>query len=100
MELYRYNDPLDLEFSEVRLSKYNVIGETEKGYWINYGYPQYRKWVPKNGKNIFAWDTKLKAIKNYIARRESQIDIYKFRLDCAEANLRNAKKIKKDIEND
>lgn len=95
--LYRYDDPLGLEFGELTLREFDVIIKTPKGYWINkhlYGYK--KRWVKDGGKNVFAYASQEEALKNYIERKKFQIDIKEFQLDYAKHNLNNAEEILKN----
>lgn len=77
MFLYRYSDCLKVNSfidSAPYLEKFEVIKETKCGYWIH-TWGQFKKWVPKKGKNLYAWDTEEKALFNYIKRKERQVEI-------------------------
>lgn len=73
MELYRYVTAYNAA-SEMypSLRTFSIIKETPKGYWIeNTG----RKWVPKEGKNLFAFSSKADALDNFIARKIKELSI-------------------------
>lgn len=94
LTLYRYDDPVDLEFPSFKVREFYVIRETSKGYWINsHAYGFKKRWVPMDGKNIFAYDSQKKALENYIKRKEFQVDVKKYQLDFAKHNLKEANKI-------
>lgn len=95
MKLYRFTDP---DFSwKLHREDFEVVKETPKGYWIfgwfymgthmNGTYEERKKWVPKEGRNLFAFDTIEKALFNYRKRKEKQIYFLKNRLVEAEKNL-------------
>ena len=99
--LYRYDDPMDLEFRELTLRKFDVISKTPRGFWINrlpYGYK--KKWVKDGGKNIFAYASQKEALKNYIERKKFQVDVKQFQLEQARKNLNNAEGILKEWKED
>jgi len=93
MNLYRYTDGF---YHKPFLDAYHVSNETKCGYWIEY-WP--KKWVPKERSgyhNIFAFDTRTKALNNYIKRKEKQIQILVARLDETTERLKIAKQLKPD----
>jgi hypothetical protein len=93
-KLYRYVDPYYWDpQEEPRLEKYEVTRETPKGYWIGGLYQQEKKWVPKSGKNIFAFESEKDAMYNYVKRKERQILILENKLERA----RNWYKAARDI---
>ena len=83
--LYRYEDQPDWgDGNRVELLTFEVIRETKSGYWIT----DYRsrtktreRWVSSESKNGYAFDSKEKAWKNYVARKEKQESILRGRLD-------------------
>lgn len=80
-KLYRYEDSYEQFPSQPSLMTFKVIRETEKSYLIdNWGV---NKWVRQEGTNCFAWDTKEKAIRNYLMRKRRQIKIYEKMLNRA-----------------
>lgn len=88
--IYRYVDGYTDGLSAyVYCEQFAVIKETAKSYIIRY--PDRRKLVPKVGRNLFAFDTKEKAIFNYQKRKEKQIAILKARLNNARLYLEAAK---------
>jgi hypothetical protein len=92
--LYRYTDNYqysDMSFREPRLSTFKILRETEKSYFIHVFLDGTRR-VPKEGKNIFAWDTEEKAIYNYFKRKQVHVSIIKNKLDIAQRNLQFAEK--------
>ena len=83
--VYRYDDRPDWTGrNRVELLTFDVIRETESGFWIT----DYRsdtktreRWVSSESKNGYAFDSKEKAWKNYVARKECQESILRGRLD-------------------
>ena len=78
--LYRYNGYSQRDIDNP--DEFDIIRETEKGYWIATGYVWHgdvegyegpQKWVSKTGKKRYAYPTKQEAMVNYIARKTSQI---------------------------
>jgi hypothetical protein len=91
-KLYRYDD--GHTDKELRLQEFDIVKETPKGFFIEfYQNKNNKKWVPKLGVNIFAWETKEKALFNYIKRKEKQIEILKYKTQKAATKLEIAKKI-------
>jgi hypothetical protein len=91
-KLYRYDD-LHTD-KELWLQEFDIIKVTPKGFFIEFCMNKNnKKWVPKLGVNVFAWDSKEKALFNYIKRKEKQIDILKYKLQKAKVKLNTAKKI-------
>lgn len=86
MKLYRFSDPLALP-SYLCKEIFEVLHETPKGYWIKYWEVRGKKWVPKEGKNLFAFDTEEKALFNYRKRKKRQISILSNRIDYAKRCL-------------
>jgi len=92
--LYRYEDNYqntDYGYREPYLYKFDIVRETEKSYFIRLFLCNTKR-VPKDGKNIFAWDTEVKALFNYLKRKEYQVAILRNRLRTAERNLKFAEK--------
>ena len=76
--LYRYSDSYQQSPTHPHLDYFKIVRETEKSYLIDDLGDE--KWVRKEGTNIFAWDTKEKAIYNYLMRKRKQIKIYESRI--------------------
>lgn len=102
MIFYRYEDiqyedgPYLLEY------QFSMIKETPCGWWIgnrmgHYGILNKPKWVSKTARKRFAYPTKEDALNNFIARKQRQISIFKYRLDRAEGALYQAR-VRKDPE--
>lgn len=67
----------------LELITFDLIGETEKGYWIgNKNIPHLKKWVSKTSKSRFAYPTREEAIKNFITRTKSRVEILNHQIDC------------------
>ena len=84
--LYRYSDGHRLEYnscySKPWLDSIPILRETEKSYFIEYDRPEGKR-VPKDGRNLFAFDTKEKAWHNYVCRKNKQVSILEARLKKA-----------------
>lgn len=99
--LYRYTDgwyETHLGFiikAHPMLQTFPVKRETEKSYFIeDWG----DRRVPKKGKNIYAWDTKKKALFNYYKRKERHLKFLERNIKRAEANRTWAEKELNKIE--
>ena len=67
---------------KLELTTYDLLKETEKGYWIgNKGF-SFKKWIPKKSKRRYAYPTKQEAMDNFITRTERRIKILQRTLDC------------------
>lgn len=80
----------DLSFPnpKLELRTYDLIKETEKGYWIGYkNFSSWKKWIPKISKRRFAYPTKQEAMKNFITRTKRRIKILKWQIDCCNIAL-------------
>lgn len=75
---------------KLELRTYNLIKETEKGFWIGDKCSGYKKWIPKISKKRFAYPTKEEAIKNFIARTKRRVKILQWQIDCCNIALRFA----------
>ena len=87
MKLYKYTFRaifnLDDRFNSTKLEllEYQVIKKTPHGYWIEYyNSAKKKKWVPKIGKNPFAFVNKKDALNNFIHRKSRQIGLIRFNL--------------------
>ena len=67
---------------KLELRTYDLIKETEKGYWIGYKGFSFKKWIPKKSKKRYAYPTKEEALQNFIARTKRRVDILKRQIDC------------------
>ncbi|NLR94946.1 hypothetical protein [Flammeovirga agarivorans] len=107
IKLYRYTqgNVLNSEFgfpdiSKPILSEFEVITETDKGYWIkpykkddgitftSGVYFFNKKWVPKEGVNLFAFTEKNKAMFNLKKRTEKRIKILQRQMLLSKMTLR------------
>lgn len=77
---------------KVVLRTYNVLRETPKGHWIEYGLPSSKgKWVSKTSKKRYAYPTKIEALDNFIKRTEWRVAILKYQLWSCEISVNLAK---------
>lgn len=89
--LHRYEDDIHNyeRVAQISHKVYPVIKETAKTYFIKeYDYLSEVKRVRKEGKNLFAFNTKEKAMNNYKIRKKRHIEILKRRLEDAEQRYR------------
>lgn len=93
--LYRYSDPPSWNEDALCLERFEIIKETKSSYYIlfqsTFSFLYDKKRVPKQGKNLFAFDPKEKALFNYYKRKERQVTILTRKLKEAQANLNLAK---------
>jgi len=83
--------------------EYEVVKETDKSYlFYQYGTPgigrmlkSKLKRTPKSGKNLFAFDTKEGAMRNFIIRKEKQVVYLRNNIMIIEALINKAKKWQK-----
>lgn len=77
MKLYRYDDRLWHRYSKYYyLREFELIKETEKGYWIQEtkkGKILKKKWVRKNEKKEYAYKTHSEALYAYYRRKKEHI---------------------------
>lgn len=105
LQFYRYHwreyAVLDYDGEDVRppdpnpkleLIPYQLIKETDKGYWIGFEHSIYKKWVSKTSKKRFAYPTKEEALKNFILRTKRRVEILKHQIVCSEIALDLAEK--------
>lgn len=95
MKLYRYTKHcydeclLDIDDNsnvKLRLSEYDVIRNTPKGYVIKVNYKE--KWVPNDTKRRFAYPTKEEAMNNFVKRTQRSIWIMKHNIEFAKLALK------------
>src|SRR5574343_347231 len=67
---------------KLELRIYDLIKETEKGYWIGYKGGTFKKWIPKKAKKRYAYPTRDEALKNFIVRTTRRVSILKRQIDC------------------
>lgn len=97
--LYRYERGYySAEFGSAKtnLVKFKVISETPKGYWITCGYAD-KRFVLKDAKKRYAYETPEAAHVNFIKRTERCIKILRGQLRKAENFLSCAKQPTKTI---
>jgi len=101
--LYRYykyctNETLrdweDKSCVKVGAQEFNVISETEKGYWIVVAGK--KKWTSKTSKRRFAYPTKQEALENFIQRTKRNIAINYYNIDFAKLALEEAESLKQN----
>ena len=99
IKFYRYT--LNYEWEDqtrhLSLDEFIVISETKKWYWIWYWVTKY-KWVRKDKTcwKQFAWDTKEKAMSDFIRRTQKRIGWYKYFLEECNEWIKIADKCKND----
>lgn len=104
MKLYRYERTRiysDALFNnlDVELFEFEVLKETPKGYWVIDNKIQFKKTFvlkSENARKRFAYETKEKALNNFIKRTEKCIKIYEDKLKISKIFLTKANKIKID----
>lgn len=80
---------------KLNLTTYDLLKETEKGYWIGYKDLQcFKKWIPKKSKKRYAYPTKEEAITNFISRTKKRIKILEWQLECCKITLNYAENTK------
>jgi hypothetical protein len=80
--------------SKIHYYKFKVVSETPKGYWIEL---LSKKWVPKEGKNVYARLTKKEALNDLICKKQRQIKILKTNLNIAQSYLTQALKVNETL---
>lgn len=108
MEFYRYeitehsNVSFDDSYYESRslrlppivklnLIVYDLLKETNKGYWIgDKDFQNHKIWVSKTSKKRFAYPTKEEALTNFIKRTEKRVDILKNQINSCKWGLKLA----------
>ena len=72
---------------KLELRTYDLLKETEKGYWIGYkGFP-FKKWIPKKSKRRYAYPTKEEALKNFITRTKRRVNILQRQIECCKISI-------------
>ena len=88
MKLYRIEDNWGGYDPTYKVIEFPVTRETDKCYVIHkrnyYGISNPTKYVLKDGKNLYAWDTLEKAEYNYMKRKEFQQELYISKLKATE----------------
>lgn len=82
---------------KLELLKLNVIRETPCGYWIKPYNSLFskEKWVSKDGKKRYAYDTIQGARTNFIKRNQKRLSILKNQVEVVEKSLELVKKFHK-----
>ena len=92
-----------------KVIEFKVIKEMPEGYWyrrddgqpLTYCILRHcdfeKKWSPKYGTNIYAWDSLERAMYNYYRRKKSELRIYKRKLENAERRMNIAEAVYKTI---
>lgn len=97
LRLYRVEDGWDYYTCKAlyKIIEFSVIRETDKCYVIRkhnyYGLRNPTKYVLKDGKNIYAWDSLEKAMFNYLKRKEFQEHIIERKLNATRSRLQQIK---------
>lgn len=83
MKLYRYEDALSHKSLECRLIEFDVLRETEKGYWFVESWlnnkafetmaEKKKRWVSKDSRKRYCYPEKSKAWDSYIIRKYKQL---------------------------
>lgn len=83
MKLYRYEDALGYDALEVRLIEFDVIRETEKGYWFVESRlnskafeamaERSKRWVSKCSRKRYCYPSKDDAWESYVIRKKRQL---------------------------
>lgn len=85
-EDYGFNAP-KIPNPKLELRTYELIKETEKGFWIGYKDISYKKWVSKTSKKRYAYPTKAEAMENFIIRTKYRIKFLQWEIDCCKIVL-------------
>lgn len=81
----------------IYINEYNLVRETEKGYWISYGFytggklRSHARWISKVSRKKYAYPTKEEAKFNFIKRQEKRIRILEHQLSCCKIALSKVK---------
>lgn len=71
----------------LELRAYDLLKETEKGYWIGYKGFSFKKWIPKKSKRRYAYPTKEEALKNFITRTKRRVNILQRQIECCKISI-------------
>jgi len=72
----------------IRCREFDVLSETEKGYWIGMkGFTLGKRWVSKTSRKKYAYPTKEQAWDNFVRRTERRINILSHQLEFSKASL-------------
>ena len=96
--MYRARLRHDEGYSEILFEEFFIIGETQKGFYISINKwnaitKKYnvKKWVPKSGKNPFAFTTKELALNSFVFRKKRHLRILKHQTVVAQKAMEMAK---------
>lgn len=85
------DDEITVGFQNINCIELNLFKETEKGYWIGYGYfdklHNRGMWVSKTAKKRYAYPTKKEALINFIKRNEYRHKILNSQLSICKQNI-------------
>jgi len=105
MVFYRYYEQaystmIGTIYIKVHEEKFDMVKETECGYWIQTGFvfPR-KKWVSKTAKKRFAYPTKKEALDSFIKRKERQKEILEHKLSNVKEALSEGHRMIKEMEN-
>jgi len=90
MQLFRYEYYMTDRGLTVSYSTHEIRKVTPKGMWIDD--PRHfgkRRWVPKEGKNLYAFRTKQAAWLNFLARKKKQLGHLQRQVKALEGLLRS-----------
>ena len=72
---------------KLELRTYDLLKETEKGYWIGYQGFSLKKWIPKKSKRRYAYPTKEEALTNFITRTKRRVNILQRQIECCQISI-------------
>lgn len=84
-KLYRYESSID---DKLKLLSFDVIKETDKGYWIETSYS--KKWIKKNARKKYAYESPKLALHNFIKRYEKYLSILENKIGSVNLLLNGA----------
>ena len=93
MTLYRYHDCWDGNGGKrTRLFRFEVVRTTPKGFWIvdEYGKERWVQDVDKHSRKRYAFKTKERALSNFMARKNKQIQIMEHHVEGIKQALKQA----------
>ena len=97
----RYGSDDELYGSSTRVSvellEFEVDKHTPRGVWIVSRFGGDRRWVGHDARKKYAHPTKELALKSFLARKKSQIKIYRTRLTHAEHAKASAELMLADV---
>lgn len=90
MKLYRYEDVNYGGRTRIMEREFDVIKETNCGYWIEYYNKDGKKWISSQARKRYAYPERENAMVNFKARKHRQIQIVGAQLQQAKDALQNA----------